>query len=67
MHPENKMVPCFNIGTRKWVAKHFQMVSVVAIHISVQGSKHGFSQRLVLAESVDESFERCLGFYFLSI
>lgn len=59
MHPENKMVPCSNIGTRKWVAKCFQMVSVVAMHISILSNKHGFAQRLSFAETVDESFERC--------
>lgn len=44
MQEENKMVPCSNIGTRKWVAKCFQMVSVVAIHISVQGNKHSLTK-----------------------
>lgn len=64
MQSENKMVPCSNIGTRKWVAKCFQMVSVVAMHISIQGNKHGFVQRLSSAETAHESFERSfiLGF-----
>lgn len=61
------MVPCSNIGTRKWVAKRFQMVSVVAIHISVQGNKHGLTKDFLWQKLQMKVSRDVLAFYFLTI